>query len=238
MASPPITTRSPSPRCRSTAAEHASARHRAACRLARIWHRRRHRREVAGRRDAAPAAAGHPRAAARDRLVRPSGRDARPTYDSAATLAIFAVASIVVLAAFAWTTIDAVRRSDRDRNEALIELRGQREWLSTTRRQHRRGRDRHRPQRQRAAAQQGRRADDRMAARRRPRQADLGGVPRHRRERRASRSTIRRCGLARAGHDAARIRRAARHPRRARSCRSRIAARRFSASTARSPAPC
>src|SRR4029078_455550 len=31
-----------------------------------------------------------------------------------------------------WTTIDAVRRSDRARNEALIELRGQREWLSTT----------------------------------------------------------------------------------------------------------
>jgi PAS domain S-box-containing protein len=53
-------------------------------------------------------------------------------YDSAATLAIFAVSSIVVLAAFSWTTIDAVRRADRARNEALIELRGQREWLSTT----------------------------------------------------------------------------------------------------------
>ncbi|MGC1178632.1 MAG: HWE histidine kinase domain-containing protein [Methyloceanibacter sp.] len=53
-------------------------------------------------------------------------------YDSAATLAIFAVSSIVVLAAFAWTTIGAVRRADRARNEALIELRGQREWLSTT----------------------------------------------------------------------------------------------------------
>ena len=53
-------------------------------------------------------------------------------YDSAATLAIFAVSSIVVLAAFSWATIDAVRRSDRARNEALIELRGQREWLSTT----------------------------------------------------------------------------------------------------------
>src|SRR5207344_2620039 len=37
-------------------------------------------------------------------------------YDSAATLAIFAVSSIVVLAAFSWTTIDAVRRSDRARN--------------------------------------------------------------------------------------------------------------------------
>jgi PAS domain S-box-containing protein len=53
-------------------------------------------------------------------------------YDSAATLAIFAVSSIVVLAAFSWATIGAVRRADRDRNEALIELRGQREWLSTT----------------------------------------------------------------------------------------------------------
>jgi PAS domain S-box-containing protein len=53
-------------------------------------------------------------------------------YDSAATLAIFAVSAIIVLAAFSWTTIDAVRRSDRARNEALIELRGQREWLSTT----------------------------------------------------------------------------------------------------------
>jgi PAS domain S-box-containing protein len=53
-------------------------------------------------------------------------------YDSAATLAIVAVSSIVVLAAFAWTTIDAIRRADRDRNEALMELRGQREWLSTT----------------------------------------------------------------------------------------------------------
>lgn len=53
-------------------------------------------------------------------------------YDSAATLAIFAVASILVLALFAWTTIGAVQRADRDRNAALMELRGQREWLSTT----------------------------------------------------------------------------------------------------------
>ena len=58
--------------------------------------------------------------------------EARTLYDSAATLAIFAVASIFVLALFAWTTIGAVRRSDRDRNAALMELRGQREWLSTT----------------------------------------------------------------------------------------------------------
>jgi PAS domain S-box-containing protein len=58
--------------------------------------------------------------------------EARTLYDSAATLAIFAVASIFVLALFAWTTIGAVRRADRDRNAALMELRGQREWLSTT----------------------------------------------------------------------------------------------------------
>ena len=58
--------------------------------------------------------------------------ETRALYDSAATLAIFAVASILVLALFAWTTIGAVRRSDRDRNAALMELRGQREWLSTT----------------------------------------------------------------------------------------------------------
>ncbi|MGV1015466.1 MAG: PAS domain-containing protein, partial [Methyloceanibacter sp.] len=53
-------------------------------------------------------------------------------YDSAGTLAIFAVASILVLAVFAWTTIGAVRHADRARNAALMELRGQREWLSTT----------------------------------------------------------------------------------------------------------
>lgn len=58
--------------------------------------------------------------------------EAATYYDSAATLAIFAVASIIVLALFAWTTIGAVRRADRDRNAALMELRGQREWLSTT----------------------------------------------------------------------------------------------------------
>ena len=58
--------------------------------------------------------------------------EAATFYDSAATLAIFAVASILVLALFAWTTIGAVRRADYDRNAALMELRGQREWLSTT----------------------------------------------------------------------------------------------------------
>jgi PAS domain S-box-containing protein len=58
--------------------------------------------------------------------------EARTYYDSAATLAMFAVASILVLGLFSWTTIGAVRRADRDRNAALMELRGQREWLSTT----------------------------------------------------------------------------------------------------------
>ena len=58
--------------------------------------------------------------------------EVRTLNDSAATLAIFAVASIFVLALFAWTTIGAVRRADHDRNAALMELRGQREWLSTT----------------------------------------------------------------------------------------------------------
>jgi PAS domain S-box-containing protein len=58
--------------------------------------------------------------------------ETRTYYDSAATLAIVAVASILVLALFAWTTVGAVRRADRDRNAALMELRGQREWLSTT----------------------------------------------------------------------------------------------------------
>lgn len=58
--------------------------------------------------------------------------EAQSLYDSAATLAIFSVASIMVLAVFAWTTIGAVRRADEDRNEVLMELRGQREWLSTT----------------------------------------------------------------------------------------------------------
>jgi PAS domain S-box-containing protein len=53
-------------------------------------------------------------------------------YDSAATLAIFAVASIVVLAVFAWAALGAVRRADLERQVALMDLRGQREWLSTT----------------------------------------------------------------------------------------------------------
>ena len=53
-------------------------------------------------------------------------------FDSAAALAIFAIATIVILALFAWTTIGAVRRADHGRQLALMDLRGQREWLSTT----------------------------------------------------------------------------------------------------------
>jgi PAS domain S-box-containing protein len=53
-------------------------------------------------------------------------------YDIAAIIALFAVSSIVVLAIFALSTVDAVRRADIDRQIALIELQGQREWLSTT----------------------------------------------------------------------------------------------------------
>jgi len=53
-------------------------------------------------------------------------------FDSAAALVIFAVASIVVLAVFAWTALGAVRRADSGRQVALMDLRGQREWLSTT----------------------------------------------------------------------------------------------------------
>ena len=64
------------------------------------------------------------------------------------------MASILVLALFAWTTIGAVRRADRDRNAALMELRGQREWLSTTLASIGDGVIATDPERQRAAAQQ------------------------------------------------------------------------------------
>ncbi len=42
------------------------------------------------------------------------------------------MASIVVLAIFAWTALCAVRRADTERQVALTDLRGQREWLSST----------------------------------------------------------------------------------------------------------
>ncbi|XSG82888.1 MAG: sensor histidine kinase [Methyloligella sp. ZOD6] len=53
-------------------------------------------------------------------------------YGSAASYAIFAVASIVLLAAFVWTTTSAVRDADKDRADALHELSRQREWLQIT----------------------------------------------------------------------------------------------------------
>ncbi|MFD0987717.1 sensor histidine kinase [Methyloligella solikamskensis] len=53
-------------------------------------------------------------------------------YGSAASYAIFAVASIVLLAAFVWTTTKAVRDADKDRADALHELSRQREWLQIT----------------------------------------------------------------------------------------------------------
>ncbi|ODA68990.1 Blue-light-activated histidine kinase [Methyloligella halotolerans] len=53
-------------------------------------------------------------------------------YGSAASYAIFAVASIVLLAAFVWTTTQAVRAADKDRADALHELSRQREWLQIT----------------------------------------------------------------------------------------------------------
>jgi len=53
-------------------------------------------------------------------------------YGSAASYAMFAVASIVLLAAFVATTTGAVRHADKDRADALHELSRQREWLQTT----------------------------------------------------------------------------------------------------------
>ena len=139
--------------------------------------------------------------------------EARTYYDSAATLAIFAVASILVLALFAWTTIGAVRRADRDRNAALMELRGQREWLSTTLAEHRRRRDRHRSERQRAASQQDRRGDDGLVGIESPGAADLGGLSRHQREHPQAGGRPGAEGAPRARRDAARIGRPSRHPR-------------------------
>ena len=138
----------------------------------------------------------------------------------------------------AWTTIDAVRRSDRARNEALIELRGQREWLSTTV----------------GSIGEGVIATDPSGsvlllnkvaeqltgwplgdARGKPIWEVFRVIDES--DAQAARRSGASC-LARARHDAARIRCAAFHPRRARSCPSRIPARLFSASTVRSPAPC
>lgn len=53
-------------------------------------------------------------------------------FDSAVGTALFTVSAIVLLAAFTWLAAGAVRRADRDRQRALLQLHGQREWLSTT----------------------------------------------------------------------------------------------------------
>ena len=164
--------------------------------------------------------------------------ESRTYYDSAATLAIFAVASILVLALFAWTTIGAVRRADRDRNAALMELRGQREWLSTTL----------------ASIGDGVIATDpngsvlllnkiaeQMTGWSGPEArgpADLGGVSRHQREHAQAGRRPGAEGAARARGDAGSNPARCSSPATSRSCRSSIAARRFSASTARSPARC
>lgn len=53
-------------------------------------------------------------------------------FSDAVGTAVFAVSSIVVMAGFTWLTANALRRSDSEREEALFELHGQREWLTTT----------------------------------------------------------------------------------------------------------
>lgn len=56
----------------------------------------------------------------------------RGIYSDAVGIAVFAVATIVIMAGFIWMTSVALRRSDRERQEALIELHAQRESLRTT----------------------------------------------------------------------------------------------------------
>lgn len=53
-------------------------------------------------------------------------------YSVAAGTAMFAVSTIVVMAWFTWLTSVALRRSDQERQEALVALHGQRESLRTT----------------------------------------------------------------------------------------------------------
>lgn len=56
----------------------------------------------------------------------------RGYYSDDFGIALLAVATIVLMAGFSWMTSVALRRSDQDRQEALIELHGQRESLRTT----------------------------------------------------------------------------------------------------------
>ena len=140
--------------------------------------------------------------------------EAQSFYDSAATLAIFAVASIIVLAVFAWTTIGAVRRADEDRNEVLMELRGQREWLSTTLGSIGDGVIATDPNGSVLLLNKVAEQIDRLDGGRGARASHLGSVPGHRRGHAEIRRRSGAEGAARARGDAPGIRRAARHPRR------------------------
>lgn len=53
-------------------------------------------------------------------------------YDSAVSSALFAVSMILLLALVVWLTAAELRRSDFDRQQALTQLHGEREWLKTT----------------------------------------------------------------------------------------------------------
>jgi PAS domain S-box-containing protein len=53
-------------------------------------------------------------------------------YDNAVSTALFAASAIVLLIAIVWVTASVLRRSDHDRQRALTQLDGEREWLETT----------------------------------------------------------------------------------------------------------
>jgi PAS domain S-box-containing protein len=53
-------------------------------------------------------------------------------YDSVTGTALFSVSTIVLIIVFSWMIAAALRRMDEDRLEALSDLHGQREWLTTT----------------------------------------------------------------------------------------------------------
>jgi PAS domain S-box-containing protein len=53
-------------------------------------------------------------------------------YDNAVSIALFAASAIVLQIAIVWVTASVLRRSDHDRQRALTQLDGEREWLKTT----------------------------------------------------------------------------------------------------------
>ncbi len=53
-------------------------------------------------------------------------------YDSVTGTALFTVSTIVLIIVFSWMIAAALRRMDEDRLQALTDLQGQREWLTTT----------------------------------------------------------------------------------------------------------